>query len=204
MASPGDLDRDLVVGRQRRHLGAWASRPSSRPISTRGMHAQLWSWDYDPGDGWVRGVDGIPARQGRDPARVRPEGIGIADAYQTWGHSGGAWSWGERATIITPDGETWGELSFRRLLDRGCGCWAGSCRRVRVGLSNVEHTGDVSGRDRGCRHPSPGAGGTRRTTSIAGWPSSTADICPGSGWERRAVSDLWCRTGTLAADGRIG
>ncbi len=83
-------------------------------------YAQLWSWDYSPpdegGDGWVYVVStGFQRDRGIILRRVRPPDIGNADAYQAWGHSGGAWSWGEAATVITPDGETWGELSFRRL-----------------------------------------------------------------------------------------
>jgi hypothetical protein len=47
--------------------------------------------------------------------RVRPENIGDWSRYSSWGRTVRRWSWGSRATPITPDGEKWGELSFRRV-----------------------------------------------------------------------------------------
>lgn len=47
--------------------------------------------------------------------RVQPAHIGDASKYQAWGRSRGRWSWGPRATVLTPAGERWGELSMRRL-----------------------------------------------------------------------------------------
>jgi len=32
-----------------------------------------------------------------------------------WGFANGQWAWGNEPTPITPGGETWGELTFRRL-----------------------------------------------------------------------------------------
>lgn len=94
------------------HMGEAAKFPAD----LFGGHAQLWSWDYDPGDGWVYVAStGFQRDKGVILRRVRPADIGVADGYQAWGHSGGRWSWGERATVITPAGETWGELSLRRL-----------------------------------------------------------------------------------------
>jgi hypothetical protein len=79
-------------------------------------HAQLWSWDHDPDDGWVYiASTGFQRDKGIILRRVRPADIGDARAYQAWGNSSGGWTWGERATVATPAGETWGELTFRRL-----------------------------------------------------------------------------------------
>jgi hypothetical protein len=47
--------------------------------------------------------------------RVRPEHIGQPSRYVCWGHAAGRWKWGEVATPITPEGEKWGELTFRRM-----------------------------------------------------------------------------------------
>jgi len=42
--------------------------------------------------------------------------LGDRSKYLGWGHG----RWGKEATVITPDGETWGELTLRRL---DCGTW---------------------------------------------------------------------------------
>jgi Domain of unknown function (DUF4185) len=84
-------------------------------------HAQLWSWDQDPDDGRVYiASTGFQRDKGIILRRVRPADIGDADAYQAWGHTAGRGSWGGSATGLTPHGETWGELTFRRL---GPGQW---------------------------------------------------------------------------------
>lgn len=38
--------------------------------------------------------------------------------YSRWGYADGRWSWCAEPTPVTPDGETWGELSLRRLAKR--------------------------------------------------------------------------------------
>jgi hypothetical protein len=95
-----------------RHLGDQATFPG-------GMHhgyAQCWSWDYDPDDGWVYVVStGFQRDKGIILKRVRPPDIGDMSKYSGWGHANGRWSWGNEPTPITPEGETWGELSLRRL-----------------------------------------------------------------------------------------
>lgn len=79
-------------------------------------HAQLWSWDYDPDDGWVYVAStGFQRDKGIIVRRVRPADIGDASAYQAWGHPYGQWSWGRHASVLTPADERWGELSLRRL-----------------------------------------------------------------------------------------
>jgi len=47
--------------------------------------------------------------------RVRPEDIGQRSRYVGWGYADDAWAWGNPATPITPEGEKWGELTFRRM-----------------------------------------------------------------------------------------
>ncbi len=87
------------------------------PAGLYSGHAQCWSWDYDPTDGWVYLVStGFQRDKGVILRRVRPENIGDQDRYESWGNG----RWGEEATIITPPGETWGELTLRRL---DCGTW---------------------------------------------------------------------------------
>lgn len=85
-------------------------------------HAQLWSWDYDPDDGWVYiASTGFQRDKGIIVRRVRPAAIGTASAYRAWGRQrGGSWGWGEAAEVLTPAAERWGELSLRRL---GPGKW---------------------------------------------------------------------------------
>ncbi len=100
---------------------------SRLPAGLHGGHAQCWSWDYDPSDGWVYVVStGFQRDKGLILRRVRPEHIGDRSRYRSW--AGGEWCpdsgdsrQPDRATeIITPAGETWGELSLRRL---DCGSW---------------------------------------------------------------------------------
>ncbi|MBV8861516.1 MAG: DUF4185 domain-containing protein [Mycobacterium sp.] len=79
-------------------------------------HAQCWSWDYNPADGWVYlASTGFQRDKGIILQRVRPDNIGDQRKYFGWGHADGRWSWGRHPTPLTPDGETWGELSLRRL-----------------------------------------------------------------------------------------
>lgn len=94
------------------HLGETAKFPAGQ----HGGHAQLWSWDYDPDDGWVYiASTGFQRDKGIILRRVRPADIGDAAAYRAWGYTGTRWVWGRHATVVTPDGESWGELTFRRL-----------------------------------------------------------------------------------------
>ena len=94
------------------HMG----RDAKFPAVLHGGHAQCWSWDYDPDDGWVYvAATGFQRDKGIILMRVRPSNIGERSRYASWGFTGGHWSWGEVATPITPPGETWGELTFRRM-----------------------------------------------------------------------------------------
>jgi Domain of unknown function (DUF4185) len=99
------------------HMGEQANFPAA-------LHnglAQCWSWDYDPDDGWLYVVSTSFKRdKGVILRRVRPGDIGDRSKYSGWGYSGGRWEWNNEPTRITPAGETWGELSFRRL---GKGSW---------------------------------------------------------------------------------
>jgi hypothetical protein len=98
-----------------RHLGEQAKFPGELHQG----HAQCWSWDYDPAGGWVYVVStGFQRDKGIILQRVRPEHISEMHEYSAWGYTGGHWSWGTKPTPVTPDGETWGELSLRRLAKR--------------------------------------------------------------------------------------
>ena len=100
------------------HLGENAKFPAD----LHGGHAQLWSWDYEPGDdgdprdGWVYVVaTGFQRDKGIVLMRVRPEHIAERSRYASWGFTNGRWGWGSTATPITPPGEKWGELTLRRM-----------------------------------------------------------------------------------------
>jgi hypothetical protein len=96
-----------------RHLG----KAAKFPAGLYSGHAQCWSWDYDATDGWVYVVStGFQRNKGLVLRRVRPEHIGDQTRYLAWSDG----EWGEEASVITPPGETWGELSLRRL---DCGTW---------------------------------------------------------------------------------
>ena len=93
------------------HLGEQAKFPAD----WHDGHAHCWSWDHDPDDGWVYVVaTGFQRDKGIILMRVRPQDIGRRSRYRSWGFTDGRWRWGRRATPITPPGETWGELTFRR------------------------------------------------------------------------------------------
>jgi len=101
-------------GRSWRHLG----RDAKFPPDQHGGHAQCWTWDYDPDDGWVYVVStGFQRNKGLILRRVRPEHLGERSRYQAWTGS----RWGSRARVLTPPGETWGEVTLRRFED---GNWA--------------------------------------------------------------------------------
>ena len=95
-----------------RHLGENAKFPAG----LHNGHAQCWSWDYDPISGWIYVVStGFQRDKGIILRRVRPESIGDPSAYCGWGRANRRWAWGKEPTPLTPEGETWGELSLRRL-----------------------------------------------------------------------------------------
>lgn len=86
------------------------------PADLHGGHAQCWSWDFNPDDGWVYVMaTGFQRDKGIILMRVRPGQIGRRSRYSSWGFTGQRWEWGQRATPITPAAERWGELSFRRM-----------------------------------------------------------------------------------------
>ena len=86
------------------------------PATLHNGHAQLWSWDFNPDDGWVYVVStGFQRDKGMILRRVLPEHIGDRTKYSGWGRAGKQWAWDNEPTPITPPNETWGELSLRRL-----------------------------------------------------------------------------------------
>lgn len=94
------------------HMG----EDSKLPGEIHGGHAQCWAWDYNPDDGWVYVVStGFQRDKGIILRRVRPGDIGDRRRYSGWGFARGRWGWDNEPTPITPDGERWGELTFRRL-----------------------------------------------------------------------------------------
>jgi Domain of unknown function (DUF4185) len=94
------------------HMGSEAEFPAD----VYDGHAQCWSWDFDPDDGWVYVVaTGFQRDKGIILMRVRPSDIGDRRRYAGWGFTTGRWAWGAQATPITPAGEKWGELSLRRM-----------------------------------------------------------------------------------------
>jgi hypothetical protein len=89
---------------------------SQFPAALHDGLAQCWSWDYDPVDGWIYVVStGFQRDKGVILQRVRPEHIADRRRYFGWGRRNGLWSWATTPTPLTPAGETWGELSLRRL-----------------------------------------------------------------------------------------
>ena len=98
---------------------SWHSlgRPAKLPAGLYSGYAQCWTWDYDPTDGWVYVVStGFQRNKGLILRRVRPDSVEDQSAYLAWADG----RWGAEAAVITPPGETWGELSLRRL---DCGRW---------------------------------------------------------------------------------
>ena len=86
------------------------------PADLHAGYAQCWSWDYEPDDGWVYVVaTGFQRDKGIILMRVRPEDIGQRSRYVNWGYADDRWAWETAATPITPQGERWGELTFRRM-----------------------------------------------------------------------------------------
>ncbi|MEZ0365525.1 DUF4185 domain-containing protein [Mycobacterium sp. pUA109] len=100
---------------------SWRSLGVKFPGRRHRGHAQCWSWDYDPDDGWVYVVStGFQRDKGIVLSRVRPQDLGDPSKYVARGRGAtGRWRWGGDPVPITPDGETWGELTLRRLAGGG-------------------------------------------------------------------------------------
>jgi hypothetical protein len=95
---------------------SWRHLDAKFPAGVHDGHAQCWSWDYDPDDGWIYVAStGFQRDKGIILHRVRPAHIADRRKYDGWGRTKGLWSWGTTPTPLTPAGETWGELSLRRL-----------------------------------------------------------------------------------------
>lgn len=85
--------------------------------SAHGGYWQCISWDYDPADGWVYAVGtGFQRDKGLVLKRVRPGDIGDMSKWWNWGWDGKKWTWGTpNPSVITPNGEKWGEITLRKL-----------------------------------------------------------------------------------------
>jgi hypothetical protein len=92
----------------------WANLGGKFPASLHQGHGQCWSWDFDPHDGWIYVVStGFQRNKGVILQRVRPQHLAKPDRYDGWDPT--TRRWGVAPAPITPPGETWGELSLRRL-----------------------------------------------------------------------------------------
>src|ERR1700761_3405946 len=95
---------------------SWRRLDTKFPAGLHDGHAQCWTWDYDPDDGWIYVAStGFQRDKGIVLQRVRPAHLADRRRYSGWGRRKGLWSWDARPTPVTPTGETWGELSLRRL-----------------------------------------------------------------------------------------
>ncbi|MBS9536041.1 DUF4185 domain-containing protein [Mycobacterium sp. M1] len=95
---------------------SWRNAGARFPARLHRGHAQCWSWEYDPDDGWVYVAStGFQRNKGIILRRVRPADIGDPRRYSGWGYRGSRRGWGRTPAPITPAGERWGELSLRRL-----------------------------------------------------------------------------------------
>lgn len=156
------------------------------PAGAYGGHAQCWTWDYNTQDGWVYVVStGFQRNKGLILRRVRPEHLGDRSRYQAWGNG----QWGKQATVITPPGETWGELSLRRL---DSGEWilggflsSGYCLGYRVLQSLTEPLRDVRVQKpiRGCTWEAEDHDGCRVAQLYGGYvlPGSRLNVTGGVG-----------------------
>jgi Domain of unknown function (DUF4185) len=73
------------------------------PASLYNGYAQLWSWDYNPDDGWVYIVStGFQRDKGIILRRVLPQNIGDMTQYSGWGWANNQWGWDNTPTPITP------------------------------------------------------------------------------------------------------
>ena len=160
------------------------------PADLHGGRAQCWSWDYDPDDGWVYVVStNLRRKMGIILRRVRPGDIGDNRRYLGWGFAGGRWDWGNEPTPITPDGETWGELSLRRLAK---GMWvlggflsskyALGYRTIASPVANM-HTTPIQSPVTGCGWDNEDHGNCRVAQLYGGYllPGSRPDITAGAG-----------------------
>ena len=176
------------------------------PASLHHGYAQLWSWDFNPDDGWVYVVStGFQRDKGMILRRVLPDDIGDMTKYSGWGWADDQWAWDNEPTPITPPAETWGELTLRRL-DTGTWILGGFLSSAyALGYRTIDSpTADlydaqvqtpVLGTTLGCARPG------QQSSRAAVWR-----ICPpgSTAGRSRAASDWWCRSGTPRPAGRTG
>ena len=81
-------------------------KPAKFPAGLYSGHAQCWTWDYNPEDGWVYIVStGFQRNKGLILRRVRPEHIGDQSRYLAWADG----EWGEESRRSSPRRERPGE-----------------------------------------------------------------------------------------------
>ena len=83
-------------------------------------HAQMWTWDYNPEDGYVYAMTtGFQRDKGLRLRRIKADRMEDRTAWEKWGWHGDRWAWGGHVSEILPG--RFGELSLRRL---AAGEWA--------------------------------------------------------------------------------
>lgn len=182
---------------------SWRHTGAKFPADLHHGHAQCWSWDYDPDDGWIYVVStGFQRDKGVILSRVRPDHLGDMSMYSLWGYRTDRWSWGKDATPITPDGETWGELSLRRL---AAGQWIlGGFLSSKYALGYRVVDCPTSVPDAPLQLPVLGSAWTPKIMPAVGSRSCTAAMSfRGHGPIVPAASDWRYRSGTPPTAGRI-
>ena len=165
-----------------RHLG----RGTRFPAGSHNGHAQCWSWDYDPVDGWIYVVStGFQRDKGIILKRVRPEHIGDRRKYSGWGHVAGH---GVRSRRRSHPRVRRGESCRCDGCRPGNGSWADSSRPITRSAtgSSTPSPHCVTRRYSTRLSVQPG---TPKITRSAGSRNSTADTsCRARRWMLSAVS----------------
>ncbi|KMO71599.1 hypothetical protein MCHLDSM_04418 [Mycolicibacterium chlorophenolicum] len=181
-----ELWRSDDGGRRWRAVGENATFPADLHHG----HAQCWSWDLDPDGGWVYVMaTGFQRDKGIIAMRVRPSDIADRAKYSAWGFTGGRWGWGRKATPITPPGERWGELTFRRLAPRTWVLGGFLASRYALGYRVIDspvadlHTAPLQLPVRGCGWHAEDHAGNRIAQLYGGYllPGSRLDVPGGVG-----------------------
>src|SRR5262245_8859000 len=88
--------------------------PKWAQVDLQAIFRRTWQWVChveklsEPGNYVTAYIADMPVVVVRDRS-------GELRAYVSWGYADDRWGWGNPAAPITPDGEKWGELTFRRM-----------------------------------------------------------------------------------------